>query len=308
MWGSPLGKIFLSLCREILGYETNEPRSTRTSFSNADEWIVVQFLNCIIDSQRQTFARISIRVSVTIIHLVLTNWRHNIGTEMELQSNCIRGRTSQRATMSKKSTSRRLFGSKAVFGAILLLVTYFGAAAVHAVKEKSSILVNVKSDDSYNNNYYIGNSVDRRSRLLMHREKHSRRLLSTDEVKQQELDQEANERERMLRGVKGPRKDKLGEKTSDAVLVDDIEDDMDVMYGRTQGKKKKRRKKKTGLYDVDEDKDGCVCVEYEYEYELLAGKSGKSAKAGKSQKAGKTKSTKYGGEQCIKYSCIEEVQ
>ena len=239
---------------------------------------------------------------------------------MELQSNCIRRRTSHRATMSKKSTSRRLFGSKAVFGAILLLVTYFGAAAVHAVKEHSSILVNVKSDDSYNNNNYIGNSVDRRSRLLMHREKHSRGLLSTDEVKQQELDQEANERERMLRGVKGPRKDKLGEKTSDAVLVDDIEDDMDVMYGTTQGKKKKRRKKKkTGLYDVDEDKDGCVCVEYEYEYELLAGKSGKSAKAGKSQKAGKTKagksqkagktkSTKYGGEQCIKYSCIEEVQ
>ena len=210
--------------------------------------------------------------------------------------------------MSTKSTSRRLFGSKAVFGAILLLVTYFGAAAVHAVKEHSSILVNDKSDDSYNNNNYIGNSVDRRSRLLMHREKHSRGLLSTDEVKQQELDQEANERERMLRGVKGPRNDKLGEKTSDAVLVDDIEDDMDVMYGTTQGKKKKKRKKKTGLYDVDEDKDGCVCVKYEYEYELLAGKSGKSAKAGKSQKAGKTKSTKYGGEQCIKYSCIEEVQ
>ena len=148
--------------------------------------------------------------------------------------------------MSTKSTSRRLFGSKAVFGAILLLVTYFGAAAVHAVKEHSSILVNDKSDDSYNNNY-IGNSVDRRSRLLMHREKHSRGLLSTDEVKQQELDQEANERERMLRGVKGPRNDKLGEKTSDAVLVDDIEDDMDVMYGTTQGKKKKKRKKKTDV-------------------------------------------------------------
>jgi hypothetical protein len=185
----------------------------------------------------------------------------------------------------------------------LLLVTCYGTAAVHATKEQSSILVNDKSDGSYNN------SVDRRSRLLMHREKYSSGLLSTDEVKQQELDQEAKEIERVLRGVKGPRKDKLGEKTSDAIPVDDIEDDMDVMYGTTQGKKKKKRKekkKKVGLYDVDED--GCVCVKYEYEYELLVGKSGKSAKAGKSQKAGKTKSTKYGGEQCIEYSCIEEVQ
>lgn len=215
--------------------------------------------------------------------------------------NCIH-RHSQQATRRKKSTSHRVLGSKAIFGVILLLVTYFGAAAVHAAKEQSSILLNDKSDGSYNN------SVDRRSRLLIHREKYSGGLLSTDEVKQQELDQEANERERMLRGVKGPRKDKLGDKTSDADPVDDIEDDMDVMYGTTKGKKKKKKKKKVGLYDVDEDKDGCVCVKYEYEYELLVvGKSGKSAKAGKSQKAGKTKSTKYGGEQCIEYSCIEEV-
>jgi hypothetical protein len=221
--------------------------------------------------------------------------------------NCIH-RRSQQATMRKKSTSHCVFSSKAIFGMILLLVTYFfGTAAVHATKEQSSILVNDKSDVSYNK-YYIGNSaVDRRSRLLLHREKYSSGLLSTDEVKQKELDQDANEIERMLRGVKGPRKDKLGDKTSDAVLGDDIEDDMDVMYDTTKGKKKKKRKKKVGLYDVDEDKDGCVCVKYEYEYEMLVGKSGKSAKAGKSQKAGKTKSTKYEGEQCIEYSCIEEV-
>lgn len=258
-----------------------------SSFSIAVKSIVVQLLEWALPIALTTLA---------IIHLVLTNLQHNIGAEMEFQSNCIR---------------RRVLGSKAVSGAILLLlVTYFGAV-VHAAKEQSSILVKFKSDDTYNS--YAGNPVNRRGRLMMHREKYSRGLLSTDEVKQRELDQEVKDRERMLlRGVKGPRKDKkLGEKTSDAAPVDDIEDDMDVMYGTTQGKKRKKekRKKKTGLYDIDKDNDGCVCVKYEYEYELLAGKSGKpAAKVGKSQKTGKTKSTKLGGKQCIKYSCIEEVQ
>jgi len=144
----------------------------------------------------------------------------------------------------------------------------------------TSMLSNENGDGMYENDV-DGIVGGRRNRLQKHREKEHRALLPheegvvepskpSDEEERQDPNQSSVEKARSLsHGVKGPRKDKIG----------DVPEDDEV----TKGGKKGKKRKETSWDSWDEPehgKDGYVCVEY------ALPKSGKSKRSKTSKSEG----------------------
>lgn len=176
-------------------------------------------------------------------------------------------------------------------GAILLIVAAYSCkgnfhtwvADAAGQSRTASMLSNENGDGIYENDV-DGIVGGRRNRLQIHREKQHRALLPheegevepskpSDEVERQDPTQPSAEKARSLssHGVKGPRKDKVG----------DVPEDDAVAMGGKKGKK--RKETSWDSWDEPEHgKDEYVCIEY------ALPKSGKTNRSKSSKSEGST--------------------